>query len=34
VLVEEINNEPDLAIELRRSQAFEELEEEINKATQ
>ena len=30
VLVEEINNEPDLAIELRRSQAFQELEEELN----
>ena len=30
VLVEEINKKPDLAIELRRSQAFQELEEELN----
>jgi len=30
VLVEEVNKEPDLAIELRRSQAFQELEEELN----
>ena len=34
VLVEEISKEPDLAIDLRRSQAFEELEEEINNATE
>ena len=32
ILVEEINSEPDLAIELRRSEAFQELEEELNKA--
>ncbi len=31
VLVEEVNKEPDLALELRRSKAFEDLEEELNK---
>ena len=30
VLIDEINEEPDLAIELRRSKAFKELEEELN----